>query len=1311
MSLLGKPIWVRTLTLVTALLLLSQSLVYGANPHFPPGGFGIPPSSDPPILRPGAVPLKLDEEAEQELLELDKRDSDNRLAGDVRLNPEQAASFRVAAAQIAKLHHKHTAPSGPTTFNAAWTAIGPDPIQQPSRGSGDLVPVSGRIGALAIRPSTGDWVLAAAQGGIWVLDATGHWVPKTDNLPSLSMGALAFAPSNDAIVYAGTGEGALSGDSYFGNGVIKSTDGGQTWSHVSGNYFVSVSISRLIVDPNNANHLFVSVLRGRGGARRVSPPVNSQFGIWESKNGGTSWKLIKKAPKDNLGATDLEMDPLNHNILYASFWGDNIYKSTDGGNHWHTVMNGLPTLYNADNLTRWSIGISHPLGHSPVLYVGSDVIDDAGDYQASALWRSDDQAASWQPLPVTGFNGSDDSVQDYCGEQCFYDNVIEVDPTNTDIVYAAGQFNYGIGSGGIFRSDNGGQTWKNLGWDQHPDFHAFAFDGQDPNGILIGSDGGAWYSPDRGGRLPGHLDEGDIEAADWIPVNGGGLQITQFTSIATNPTRQPRIWGGNQDNGTVRKSATSNTWFDMFSGDGGQVLVDPTDSNYVYGTYFGVSPYRDEAPTFGYTAGDLFFSNAYITGGINVNDRSDFYIPFVMNKDNPNQLFLGTYRLYRTDNAKAPKASQVHWNAISPDLTGGCTGTAPNGARTCALSAIGVGGGTAVYVGTLDGKLWLSTDGQVSSSPTWTQVGKGQLPNRPIARIAVDRSNYRIAYVAYNGFNQATPNHKGHVFKTTDGGKTWKDISGVFPGNLPDVPVNSLILDPSYPNTLYAGTDVGPFVTYNGGHDWGSMGSGFPIVSIEELDLDTVHRTMAAGTHGRGAFLMKDTVVAPAFDVSKVDAGVPIGPSSALTYSITLKNIGNGGGTAITITDPLPAHTSFMSADNGGTFSNGKVRWSGLAIPSGGSLTVHFTVSVSSALKAKIKSIVNDGIVVTSAEGPGTTGSPTTTLIAAPYAVSVTPASQTDGARAGGSVTYAVQLKNLGFSPDSYGLSQTGAAYPTSFFQADCTTALTTTGVVAPGATTDVCVKVDVPGSASDGDTDTATVKATSVGSPAVSGTGTVTTIAVTIDLLLVDGDGNIPDVQASYTTALNSLSLTYAVWDLATDPNLPTGYLAAHKTVVWFTGNSYPGPITPYEPALQAFLDNGGRLFMNGQDILDQAAGQTDFVFDYLHINWDGTEAQNDKPTTTVTGVAGTLTNGIGAIALNHAVLGATFEDRITPVGPAIGIFTDNTAATNALSVNAADDASGTYKVVFLAFPFEAYGGATDQLDLMQRVMLYFGP
>ena len=1279
--------------LVVSIAMVASAAIPGAARGIVPG-----PGDDAPILLNGVESIAPEDEDMQMLLDRDAAFIGARTAGDIPLSVDQAGRLRGNAAKATKAID--TAPTG-SSFAGAWTGLGPNPTQQITNGA--FQARSGRIGALAIRQN-GQWILGAAQGGIWLYDSTiNRWVPKTDKLASLAIGALAVAPSNDLVVYAGTGEGALSGDSYFGNGILKSSDGGNTWSQVSGEFLVGVSTTRLAVDPTNANHLYASISRGRGGVRRVSPPVHSTYGIWESTDGAVTWTLRMAAPAGSLGATDIRMDTQNPANLYASFWSDKIYKSTNGGTTWTPIMTGFPA--NADfaaGSTRFALAVSHPAGQPAVLYAGFDYNDTGGLHHTAKVWRSDNEGAGWAQLPTTTDAGS---VSNYCGGQCFYDNVIEADPSDSNIVFAAGQVSSAGGGGAIFRSTDGGQHWKNMSFNQHADFHALAFNPANTANVLIGNDGGVSYSPDRGGRNAG---EG-VTGNDWQNLNGRGLQITQFTSIATVPqvpagANSERFWGGTQDNGTQRKSVNSQSWFDVAGGDGGQVLVDQTDTSvcaplftqgcYVYGTYFNISPYRIT------DAGGSFFTNKSIVNGINPNDRTEFYEPFVLNQQNTNQLFIGTQRLYRSDNAKEPVAGDVTWTPISPDLTTGCTGPAPNGARNCTLSAIGVGGGTAVYTGSNDGLVYISSDAQVNLSPTWTRIGVNTFPGRPVASIAVDRSDYRVAYFAFNSFDGATPGRPGHIWKTADGGQTFTDITR----NLPDTPVNSIVIDPAFPRTLYIGTDVGPFVTYNGGGRWFSLGTGFPVVAIDQLDLDPYHRLLAAGTHGRGAWRLKDMAApTPALVISKVDAGVPVGPGSKLDYTLTVRNIGNADSTGVIITDPIPVNTTFVSADQGGQ-ADETVRWTGKSIPAGASISVHFEVEISPSLASSVTSIVNDGFRVADNQGEKVYGSPTVTKIAPPFAVSVSPASQTGGAQSGGSQTYAVTVRNLGYKTDSYNLSSTGGTFPVTFFDSTCTTPMTTTPAMIAGATTGVCVKVSVPTGVADGTASTSTVTATSVGSPTTSASAGIKTIAVTVGTLLVDGDGNGPDVHVFYTTALSDAHVAFDSWDLKVDPNLPVKYMEAFKNIVWFTGNSFPGPIQPYERNLTAYLNNGGNLFLSGHDILDQAAGTTAFAKNYLHVDWDGSETQNDKATTNVHAVATSLTDGIGAVPLDHSVLGFAFEDQITPNDGANKIFTDDAGAADALSF------SGAYKVVFLAFPLEAYGTAGQKADLVVRVLTFFG-
>jgi len=1202
-----------------------------------------------------------------------------------------------------------------STVGGAWANQGPTPIVQVGRTSNTFEAVSGRISAMAIR-ADGTLILGAAGGGVWTYDSgSGTWTERLPDSASQAVGALAVAPSADNVVYMGSGEGDLSGDSQYGDGFYRSVDGGVTWSHVS-TLFAGQAVTNIAVDPNNWKHLFASTIRARAGDHRTSAPTNTYYGVYESMDAGKTWGLQKGTNNQLHGATALVMDPKNANHLFASFWGDGIYQTTDGGSTWHKAMGGLPAGNFAQGGTRFSLGISDPASAtSPTLYTGFDYYDLGGTHHAARVWKSTDNGATWT---ITAAGSGINTVQDYCTTQCSYDNVTIPDPNNPNVVYVMGSYGYNFSpaSGGIYRSTDGGATWKNLGYDLHPDFHAFAFDPSNSQHIAIGNDGGVWESHTGGGRN-GAADP--LSAADWQDLNGQvnpttaslihstGLSITQFVSMQTVPNIPGQYWGGTQDNGTLRKSLSNNRWFDQASGDGGYAIVDQSTVNegnpsvpaYVFGTYYSISPYRyDPSET------NTFFGNEPIDGGINMGDRSEFYVPWTENRGNTNQMFLGTYRLYRTNNAETANAGEVNWTPISPDLTSGCPGAAPNGARGCIISTIGVAdGGDGVYVGTDDGRISVSPNAVTAASPSWARSGAGVLPNRPVNEIAVDRSNWRIAYAAFGGFNVNTPSQPGHVFATADGGKTWTNITG----GLPDVPVDTIVLDPSNAKRLYVGTDVGVFVTSDGGVHWNAFGTGMPKVAAWQLSLDSTNGTLAVGTHGRGAYTISTNTSSPALIVSKSDDGTPVGPGSTVNYSVTVRNIGNADATNTRIVDPIPQRTSAISIQDGGYFTGtGSAEWDGVNVPAGGSVTVHFSVRINSTLPSGVHSITNDGLVVTAVgQHTGTTGSPHSTSIAPANGVSVSPASDIQAGKDGQSATFIEHVKNEGYRNDSFTVALSGGSWTATAYDSTCTTPLSTTPTVAAGDTTDVCVKVDVPADALEQATNDTTLTVTSVENSAITGSATLTAMAVQFDTLLVDQDTNGPvDSAPYYKTALQTDNVSFGYWDLAVNSALPPSYLAAHTNAIWFTGNTYPAPLGGYETELTAFLNGGGRLFMSGQDILDQAAGTTNFVHDYLHIDWDGTETQNDKATTAVHSVTGNpVTDGIGAVPLDHSVLNANFEDEITPIAPATSAFTDDASQDDALTV-----ADSGYKVVFLAFPFEAYGTAAQKADLMNRALTW---
>src|SRR6476619_6269676 len=316
------------------------------------------------------------------------------LSGDQPLTLTEAATLRSRARKQAKTMASAT--SGGAARGGTWTNVGNEPTVQVGRTSNSFQAVSGRIGAIAVH-SDGSVVLGGARGGVWTYDqATRTWTPRTNDTDTQAVGALAMAPSNENVVYLGSGEGALSGDSYYGDGVYRSADGGSTWTKVSAHQFVGQTTSAIVVDRADPNHLWIATLRGRGGARRTTHPTEAPYGVYESTNGGTSWTLLKGTTDEIHGATDLVADPQNSRVLWASFWGDGIYRSTDGDHTWASALGNLPAGNYTEGGTRFALGISRPAGAaSATVYAGFDYFDTGDHYHPATVYKTVDDGAHW----------------------------------------------------------------------------------------------------------------------------------------------------------------------------------------------------------------------------------------------------------------------------------------------------------------------------------------------------------------------------------------------------------------------------------------------------------------------------------------------------------------------------------------------------------------------------------------------------------------------------------------------------------------------------------------------------------------------------------------------------------------------------------------------------------------------------------------------------------------------------------------------------------------------------------------------------
>jgi photosystem II stability/assembly factor-like uncharacterized protein len=698
----------------------------------------------------------------------------------------------------------------------AWTSVGPAPLQQGLIGISSCsqtdcevwrTNVSGRVKAIAFHPTNPNIVyVGTATGGVWKsTDGGNTYVPLTDNLPSFSIFSLAIDRNNPNVIYAGTGE--ISG--YYGIGLLKSTNGGQSWTILGQNEFAGMVVTSILIHPNNSNLLYVSTAHPLFYVGKAS----ALPGVFRSTNGGQSWEALLRCNQMCYGFSDLVMEDVNPQVLYAAFASGGIYKSTNGGNSWAPVPNFPDRGY-----VRIELGIGSG-GGSGTIYAGLAArVNVSGQIQPwGVILKSTDHGQSWQVLQ---------SAPNYCSSQCNYDNIITVDPRNPNVVYIGGSFvaQGNRWAGVVHKSTDGGQTWQDmtpgtaLNRMVHPDMHAIALVPTNPDIVWVGNDGGLFRST-NGGQT-------------WEQRNGN-LATLQFVNIGVHPTNPNIVFGGLQDNAKAKYDGTR--WTGLDTGDGGYSEIDPFNPNIWYSTRFSIKGLvvQFQRNDNGGTASLADWVQR--SQGIDINDRMEFYVPFALDRSSSGVLYLGTHRLYRTANRGDS------WTAISGDLT---KGQQTNGT----ITAIGVAPGDpqTIYVGTSDGNVQVTRN----RGGSWTNVTKSPLPNRQVGDFAISPTSASVAYVVFNGYDTHTPGSPGHVFKTTNAGQSWQNISS----NLPDIPVLTIVIDPQNPTHLYVGTDIGVFRSTNDGGSWAYYNTGLAQVPVYDLELQQATRLLWAGTYGRGVF-------------------------------------------------------------------------------------------------------------------------------------------------------------------------------------------------------------------------------------------------------------------------------------------------------------------------------------------------------------------------------------------------------------------------------------------------------------------------
>ncbi|MCL5020109.1 MAG: hypothetical protein M1339_00275, partial [Bacteroidetes bacterium] len=685
-----------------------------------------------------------------------------------------------------------------TLASSSWLSMGPAPTSTPYWNN-----VAGRMTSIAVDPTDSLVVYAAAAGGgLWkTTDGGSSWTPLTDNFSRLASGAVAVDPNNPSVIYYGTGELNFNIDGYPGTGFLyKSTDGGDSWTQLAmpqngGLYYTS----QIVVAPSNSNYVYASGF----------------WDVYRSTDAGASWTELDLTD----GAVDdIVVSPTNANIIYASygsgFSGDStnygIFESTDAGNTWTKLTNGLPS---SGQIFRISLAIAP--SNPQVLYAAINGNRPTGRSQdTNRVYISQNGGSSWSVLP------SVTSTSDFGGGQGWYNNVIAVDPNNPKTVY--------LGGVDFWKSTDSGNTWSPMtnGYGLyktgqttvHVDQHAIAFAKGSSTTFYIGNDGGVWKTTNAG--------------ASFTDCNSN-LQTIQFYDITASPANQNLTIGGTQDNGTEMNAQPSTTWNLIFGGDGGYVMIDPSNPNIVYTEY--VNGEIQKSVNGGQTFNEITSSS---------NIGSGYWLtPYVMDPVNNNLLYTATDKVYESTNGG------TNWASISPVLNPNLPSSS-NQVTTMSISPVEgnvLYAGISGYRGAADSAyLYVST----SSGANWTNITGNLPPGTNFCQVTADPTHKGEAYLAV--LTYANSLQSPHVLRTTDYGQTWVGLDSSGNG-FANVPTKVIVVD-SLNGYIYAGTYAGVFESTDNGASWSQFGTGLPNAVVDGIAIQYSSNLLRIGTHGRGAW-------------------------------------------------------------------------------------------------------------------------------------------------------------------------------------------------------------------------------------------------------------------------------------------------------------------------------------------------------------------------------------------------------------------------------------------------------------------------